>query len=173
MRYGGIETDKFTEEEVLFFIRIKGKDHFFNEVYSKPVINELFGHLMNHRTISEYPNADHYIDLKKFSWENFNTQDFTIFNKKIKPDLSSIIFIGMLKFLCLLKFINMENVFTLTITVSTEDIDNLHHVNNLVYVKWMDKIATSHWTYLTKDSPFPEYVWVVMRHEIDYLKQAS
>ena len=67
----------------------------------------------------------------------------------------------------------MENVFTLTITVSTEDIDNLHHVNNLVYVKWMDKIATSHWTYLTKDSPFPEYVWVVMRHEIDYLKQAS
>ena len=92
MRYGGIETDKFTEEEVLFFIRIKGKDHFFNEVYSKPVINELFGHLMNHRSISEYPNADHYIDLKKFSWENFNTQDFTIFNKKIKPDLSSIIF---------------------------------------------------------------------------------
>jgi acyl-CoA thioester hydrolase len=79
----------------------------------------------------------------------------------------------MLKFLCLPKFINMENVFTLTITVSTEDIDNLHHVNNLVYVKWMDKIATSHWTYLTKDSPFPEYVWVVMRHEIDYLKQAS
>jgi acyl-CoA thioester hydrolase len=67
----------------------------------------------------------------------------------------------------------MENVFTLTITVSNEDIDNLHHVNNLVYVKWMDKIAIAHWTYLTKHSPFPEYVWVVMRHEIDYLKQAS
>lgn len=66
----------------------------------------------------------------------------------------------------------MENVFTLTIRVSSEDIDNLQHVNNLVYVKWMDKIATEHWSYLTKESPLPQYVWVVMRHEIDYLKQA-
>ena len=69
--------------------------------------------------------------------------------------------------------IKLENVFTLTITVSSEDIDNLQHVNNLVYVKWMDKIATTHWTYLTKDHPLPQYVWVVMRHEIDYLKQAN
>ncbi|WP_299064669.1 thioesterase family protein [uncultured Polaribacter sp.] len=66
----------------------------------------------------------------------------------------------------------MKNVFTLTITVSSEEIDTLQHVNNLVYVKWMDKIATTHWAYLTKDNPLPQYVWVVMRHEIDYLKQA-
>lgn len=67
----------------------------------------------------------------------------------------------------------MNNVFTLTITVSSEDIDNLHHVNNLVYVKWMDKIATTHWSFLTKENPLPQYVWVVMRHEIDYFKQAG
>ena len=67
----------------------------------------------------------------------------------------------------------MKNVFTLTITVSSEDIDTLHHVNNLVYVKWMDKIATTHWAFLTKDNPLPQYIWVVMRHEIDYLKQAT
>ncbi|MGJ8745720.1 acyl-CoA thioesterase [Polaribacter sp.] len=67
----------------------------------------------------------------------------------------------------------MTNVFTLTITVSSEDIDNLHHVNNLVYVKWMDKIATTHWAHLTKEFPLPQYIWVVMRHEIDYLKQAG
>ena len=67
----------------------------------------------------------------------------------------------------------MKNVFTLTITVSSEDIDTLHHVNNLVYVKWMDKIATTHWDFLTKDNPLPQYIWVVMRHEIDYLKQAT
>jgi acyl-CoA thioester hydrolase len=66
----------------------------------------------------------------------------------------------------------MKNVYTLTITVSPEDLDLLHHVNNLVYVKWMDKIATNHWAYLTKDTPLPQYVWVVVRHEIDYLKQA-
>ena len=66
----------------------------------------------------------------------------------------------------------MKNIYTLTITVSSEDLDLLQNVNNLVYVKWMDKIATSHWAHLTKETPFPQYVWVVVRHEIDYLKQA-
>lgn len=66
----------------------------------------------------------------------------------------------------------MKNVFTLKIKVSSEDIDTLQHVNNLVYVKWMDKIATEHYAFLTKDNPLPQYVWVVTRHEIDYLKQA-
>ncbi|KGL63304.1 acyl-CoA thioesterase [Polaribacter sp. Hel1_85] len=66
----------------------------------------------------------------------------------------------------------MKNIFSLTIKVSKEDIDALQHVNNLVYVKWMDKIATTHWNHLTKENPLPQYVWVVKRHEIDYLKQA-
>ncbi len=47
----------------------------------------------------------------------------------------------------------MKNIFTIKIRVSSEDIDVLQHVNNLVYVKWMDKIATSHWAHLTKDTP--------------------
>lgn len=67
----------------------------------------------------------------------------------------------------------MKNIFTLTITVSREDIDNLDHVNNLVYVKWMDIVANSHWNHLTKENPLLEYVWVVLRHEIDYVKQAG
>ena len=67
----------------------------------------------------------------------------------------------------------MKNVFTLKITVSSKDIDTLKHVNNLIYVKWMDKIAIEHYAFLTKDNPLPQYVWVVTRHEIDYLKQAT
>ena len=67
----------------------------------------------------------------------------------------------------------MKNVFTLKITVSSKDIDTLKHVNNLVYVKWMDKVAIEHYAFLTKDNPLPQYVWVVTRHEIDYLKQAT
>jgi acyl-CoA thioester hydrolase len=67
----------------------------------------------------------------------------------------------------------MSAIFELKIKVSSKDIDTLDHVNNLVYVKWMDKIATTHWAYLTKENPLPQYVWVVMRHEIDYLKQAT
>ncbi|MEO9571943.1 MAG: acyl-CoA thioesterase [Polaribacter sp.] len=66
----------------------------------------------------------------------------------------------------------MSNIFSLTIKVSKEDIDTLHHVNNLVYVKWMDDIATKHYAFLTKDNPLPQYVWVVTKHEIDYKNQA-
>lgn len=94
-------------------------------------------------------------------------------NLSFNSNLLSIIIIETLKYLSLLKIDKMKNVFTLTITVSSEDIDTLHHVNNLVYVKWMDKIATTHWSFLTKDNPLPQYIWVVMRHEIDYLKQAT
>lgn len=92
MIYAGIDTSKLSETEVLFFIRIKGEEHFFDKIYSKPVINELFGHLKSFSTISEYKNADYYIDLKKFSVKDYSYNDFEIFNSQIKPHLASIIF---------------------------------------------------------------------------------
>lgn len=64
------------------------------------------------------------------------------------------------------------NIFEFKITVTSEDIDDLNHVNNVVYVQWMDKVAFEHWSYLTRENPLPQYIWVVIRHEIDYLKQA-
>lgn len=62
--------------------------------------------------------------------------------------------------------------FEFKIKVSSKDIDDLNHVNNVVYVNWMDKVAFEHWSFLTKDYPLPQYIWVVVKHEIDYLKQA-
>mgnify|MGYP000288906270 CR=1 FL=1 len=66
----------------------------------------------------------------------------------------------------------MENVFELKFTVTLENIDDLNHVNNVVYVKWMDKVAFEHLAFLTKENPLSNYVWVVVRHEIDYKRQA-
>jgi acyl-CoA thioester hydrolase len=66
----------------------------------------------------------------------------------------------------------MNSVFSLKFIVKSSDIDDLNHVNNVSYVQWMDTVAFEHLAYLTKDNPLPEYVWVVMRHEIDYIKQA-
>ncbi|ARV14284.1 acyl-CoA thioesterase [Polaribacter sp. SA4-12] len=66
----------------------------------------------------------------------------------------------------------MNSVFSLKFIVKSSDIDDLNHVNNVSYVQWMDTVAFEHLAHLTKDNPLPEYVWVVMRHEIDYLKQA-
>lgn len=70
------------------------------------------------------------------------------------------------------KSYKMNSVFSLNFKVEISDIDDLNHVNNVSYVKWMDTVAFEHLAYLTKENPLPEYIWVVMRHEIDYLKQA-
>ena len=66
----------------------------------------------------------------------------------------------------------MKDIFELEIVVNLEDIDVLNHVNNAVYVKWMDKVAFDHWAFLTRNNPLPQFIWVVLRHEIDYVKQA-
>ena len=64
------------------------------------------------------------------------------------------------------------NTFKIQRTVTPNDIDDLNHVNNAVYVKWMDDVAYLHWQKLTENYPLPDYIWVVSRHEIDYKRQA-
>ena len=66
----------------------------------------------------------------------------------------------------------MDTIFEVNFTVTSADIDDLNHVNNVVYVKWMDEVAFKHWAFLTTDFPLPAYIWVVVRHEIDYKGQA-
>lgn len=67
----------------------------------------------------------------------------------------------------------MTKPFYVPIEVQKEDIDQLQHVNNAVYVKWMDQVARIHWDHLTAASDFSDYFWVVSRHEIDYKKEAK
>ena len=56
--------------------------------------------------------------------------------------------------------------------VHPNDIDGLNHVNNLVYLQWALKISGMYWESLTTKEINEKYVWVVLRHEIDYLNQA-
>jgi acyl-CoA thioester hydrolase len=54
--------------------------------------------------------------------------------------------------------------------VSSEDIDLLGHVNNVVYLKYTQDAALAHW-YAAAGAEYVEgLVWVVRRHEIDYLQ---
>ncbi len=39
----------------------------------------------------------------------------------------------------------MTNRHTLTFTATPADIDAMGHVNNAVWVAWMEAIATAHW----------------------------
>ena len=64
------------------------------------------------------------------------------------------------------------SVFETNYTVVTSDIDELNHVNNVVYLQWIQNIANLHWTQLKQGADTSAYAWVVIRHEIDYLGQA-
>ena len=58
--------------------------------------------------------------------------------------------------------------FTRTFTAGPEHIDVMGHVNNAVWVQWMEVMATAHWEAVAAPAHQAAYVWVVTRHEIDY-----
>ena len=53
-------------------------------------------------------------------------------------------------------------------TAAPEHIDELGHVNNAVWVQWIQDIAVSHWHAVSPEEHRDRFIWVVTRHEIDY-----
>ncbi len=47
-------------------------------------------------------------------------------------------------------------------------IDNLGHVNNVIYLQWCLDAAEAHWISRTTEKQRQEYVWVVLNHFISY-----
>lgn len=62
----------------------------------------------------------------------------------------------------------MSTRFTRTFTALPEHIDELGHVNNAVWVGWVQDIATAHWDTAARPEDRASFFWVVVRHEIDY-----
>ncbi|MEL7198063.1 MAG: acyl-CoA thioesterase [Pseudomonadota bacterium] len=58
--------------------------------------------------------------------------------------------------------------FTKTFTAEPIHIDELGHVNNTVWVQWIQDIATAHWDAAALPEHHAQFFWVVIRHEIDY-----
>ena len=58
--------------------------------------------------------------------------------------------------------------FELPLLVAPEDIDGLGHVNNVVYLRWMQAAAGAHWEAAARPEQRTAVDWVVIRHEIDY-----
>jgi acyl-CoA thioester hydrolase len=59
-------------------------------------------------------------------------------------------------------------VFSQRFPVGPGDIDELGHVNNIVYLRYAQEIAIAHWRARATAEMIANYVWVVMRHEADY-----
>ncbi|SDK17258.1 acyl-CoA thioester hydrolase [Catalinimonas alkaloidigena] len=62
--------------------------------------------------------------------------------------------------------------YTHPILVQPNDIDAMHHVNNVVYVRWVQETATAHWQAAAPAELQRTVAWVVLRHEIDYRRPA-
>jgi acyl-CoA thioester hydrolase len=58
--------------------------------------------------------------------------------------------------------------FELRLQVQAQDIDGMDHVNNVVYLRWINKAATAHWDAAATEAQKNTLAWVVVRHEIDY-----
>jgi acyl-CoA thioester hydrolase len=62
--------------------------------------------------------------------------------------------------------------FEMTVAVAPGDIDELDHVNNVIYLRWVQDVAVAHWTSFAPAAELERLVWVVLRHEIDYKQPA-
>jgi acyl-CoA thioester hydrolase len=63
--------------------------------------------------------------------------------------------------------------FEMIIPVLPGDIDEQNHVNNTVYLRWIQDVATAHWRAVASPRAQDSIGWVVLRHEIDYKGPAT
>lgn len=61
-----------------------------------------------------------------------------------------------------------SEIFEYHFTVPKSAIDDMGHVNNVVYLQWVQDIAKKHWQSKTNKTIQNRYVWVVLNHFIEY-----
>ena len=67
----------------------------------------------------------------------------------------------------------MAGTFEQHISVTEKDLDDLKHVNNVVYLQWIQDVSKAHWVQLATPNIRERFAWVVLRHEIDYHRSAK
>src|ERR1700722_7571395 len=61
-----------------------------------------------------------------------------------------------------------RQVFAQVLEPTAADFDENGHVNNIVYVRWVQEMAMAHWRFRASQEAQRSWTWVVLRHEIDY-----
>jgi acyl-CoA thioester hydrolase len=61
-----------------------------------------------------------------------------------------------------------RQVFERAFTPVDHDIDEMGHVNNVVYLRWAQELATAHWASRAPAEEQAKWAWIVLRHEVDY-----
>ena len=67
-----------------------------------------------------------------------------------------------------------SSIHRVTFTVGSEAIDRNGHVNNVVYVQWMQDLAVHHWRSVGGEAVNAQLgaTWVARSHHIEYLRPA-
>jgi len=73
---------------------------------------------------------------------------------------------------CGRQVMNTNQAYEITIRALPSDIDELGHVNNIIYLHWVQEAAIAHWQALAPEKHQKNILWVVLRHEIDYKSPA-
>ena len=66
----------------------------------------------------------------------------------------------------------VPEAYEVTLSVEPADIDRLGHVNNVVYLRWVQETAQAHWQAIASPADQADFLWMVLRHEIDYKQPA-
>jgi acyl-CoA thioester hydrolase len=66
-----------------------------------------------------------------------------------------------------------SSAFEMVVSAVAADIDQQNHVNNTVYLRWVQDVATAHWRAIAGPKAQEIIGWVVLRHEIDYKAAAT
>lgn len=61
---------------------------------------------------------------------------------------------------------------SIEIIVEKEHLDELEHVNNVIYLNFIQEAAIAHWNAIAPKDTVEDTRWVVRKHEIEYLKPA-
>ncbi len=56
------------------------------------------------------------------------------------------------------------------IAIEQADIDHMGHVNNAVYLKWVQEAVVDYWSSVAPPSAVAQHLWVALKHEITYLR---
>jgi acyl-CoA thioester hydrolase len=61
-------------------------------------------------------------------------------------------------------------MFRHTVAIEPADIDHMGHVNNAVYLKWVQEAVIDYWRSVAPPEAVARHLWVALKHEITYLR---
>ena len=56
------------------------------------------------------------------------------------------------------------------VAIDPADIDQMGHVNNATYLKWVQEAVVDYWRSVAPPDAVARHLWVALKHEITYLR---